>query len=95
MRYYVLSVFKGILFGGNPPPPVDPNHLYCGRVRVSRLGHWTNAQSEEIDFNRVEFCMSLGAFDAHQAKWRMQTGCSLITDCVKREYFVLFYNGVK
>ena len=65
--YYTDVVFKGILFGGVPKPLSDPSDLYCARVRLSRLGHWTNSVSEEIDFNRFEFSISLGPFDAHVA----------------------------
>ena len=54
-------------------------------MRLSRLGHWTNSVSEEIDFNRFEFSISLGPYEAHIARWRMQTCCVALTEHVRRK----------
>ena len=67
----------------------DPKDLYCARVRLSRLGHWTNSVSEEIDFNRFEFSISLGPYDAHVARWRMHTCCVALSEHVRRK--LMFY----
>ena len=47
--------------------------------------------SEEIDFNRFEFSISLGQFDAHVARWRMHTCCVLLTEHVARKFAFFFF----
>ena len=42
--------------------------------------------SEEIDFNRFEFSISLGSYDAHVARWRMHTCCVALTEHVRSKF---------
>ena len=71
---------------GVPEPAVEKAELHCGRVRLSRLGFWSNPNSEEIDFSRIEFSVSLGACETHEARWRMHSCCVALTEHAKREF---------
>ena len=72
---------------GKPQPPLDPHDLYCGRIRLSRLGFWSNAASEDVEFNRLEFCISLGSYDTHISRWRMHTCMVALKDHSRRKLF--------
>ena len=69
---------------------LDEERLYCARVRLSHLAHWRNSVSEEVEFSRFEFCISLGAAEAHAAQWRMQTISVLLSEHVRRKFFLTF-----
>ena len=47
------------------------------------MAYWSNASSDEVELNRVEFSISLSPMQAHVADWYLRTLGPLVSEHVR------------